>query len=384
MAGSREQTELIRRGVLDGRKAYCGPEHVVVDLTNRCRNNCIACWTKSPLLGDARPGPEWHRQQLQTDVVMRLIDDLATMGTSILRFTGGGEPFLHPDILPLLSHARSRGMFCSVTTSLNMLAVSDVERLLVTGVDELSVSLWAPDASTYQATHPNAKADVFDRISDVLKEIGRRKKPWLSLPFAALGGRRIPRVNILNVISSLNFDRLEAMYDFALAVRADAIYFAVVDPVPGATDALLLSGEQCAAAERACERIATRNAALPPYRQLQLDNFAGFRQRLQTSGAACGEYDAEHIDAIPCYIGWIFCRVMADGQVAPCCRGVHRPMGNLNEMSFRDIWDSPRYEQFRDLAKNAKKDHPYFKPFGCGKTCDNLMHNHELHQRLFS
>ncbi len=52
--------ELIRKGVEHGKKSYTGPEHVVLDLTNRCNNSCIACWTKSPLLGDNKPDIEWQ------------------------------------------------------------------------------------------------------------------------------------------------------------------------------------------------------------------------------------------------------------------------------------------------------------------------------------
>ena len=96
------QEQLIIDGIAHGSRSFTGPEHVVIDLTNRCNNDCIACWTRSPLLGNNRPEPEWHKQQLKTDVVLSLIDELAALGTSIIRFTGGGEPFLHIDILKLI------------------------------------------------------------------------------------------------------------------------------------------------------------------------------------------------------------------------------------------------------------------------------------------
>ena len=102
-------------GVRDGSQAFTGPEHVVIDITNRCNNNCIACWTRSPLLGDKGPDNAWHRQQLSRDVVLRLVNDLAGMGTKIIRFTGGGEPFLHPDIFDFIAAVKSHKIYCAVT-----------------------------------------------------------------------------------------------------------------------------------------------------------------------------------------------------------------------------------------------------------------------------
>ncbi|MCZ7586958.1 MAG: hypothetical protein M5R36_28430 [Deltaproteobacteria bacterium] len=50
-------------GVLDGERAFVGPEHVVIDPTNRCDNNCLACWTYSPLLGRYAPPEEWFKSR---------------------------------------------------------------------------------------------------------------------------------------------------------------------------------------------------------------------------------------------------------------------------------------------------------------------------------
>ncbi len=375
-----ERNELVLQGVVHGKKAFAGPEHVVIDLTNRCNNNCIACWTKSPLLTEGPEG-EWHKQQLKTEVALQFIDELASLGTNIVRFTGGGEPFLHPHIYDLIGRVKSHDMFCAVTTSLNMVREHEVERLIKSGVDELSVSLWAADAEDYIKTHPNKTEKTFVRITQVLEEIGKRKSRGWRLPF--LKRQTLPRINILNVISRLNCSHVEEMYEYALRVKADSIYFAVVDTIPGSTDSLLLSEKDRHEVSLACERIERKNEDLPQKKKIDLDNFSGFRDRLLAHGAETGEYDEGLIDSIPCYIGWIFIRVMANGEVVPCCRGVHFPMGNINETSFKEIWFSKKYNGFRWLAKSESKQHRFFKDFGCGKTCDNFMHNLELHNRLF-
>ena len=57
-------------------------------------------------------------------------------------------------------------------------------------------------------------------------------------------------------------------------------------------------------------------------------------------------------------------------------------MGDLRENTFTEIWHSARYREFRRMALNESKRHPYFAPIGCHRTCDNLMHNEEVHRRL--
>ncbi|MBU1565842.1 MAG: radical SAM protein [Proteobacteria bacterium] len=379
-----DRDELIRKGVVDGRKAFVGPEHVVIDLTNRCNNNCIACWTRSPLLGDNSPDKDWHKQQLETELVLQLIDDLARMGTSIIRFTGGGEPFLHPDIYTLIRAVKKKNIFCAVTTSLNMVGKDDVEELLQSGLDEISVSLWAANATDYVLTHPNKTAKTFLAITEVLQAIAAKKSRRIRLPFLKTSRQTTPRVNILNVISRVNCAHVEQMYDYALRVRAESVYFAVVDPVPGSTDSLLLGEEERFQVRMACENIERRNARMAHNKKIFLDNFSGFRQRIAAEGAGEGNYDFDEVDALPCYIGWIFCRILASGEVAPCCRGVHLPMGNLHEASFSEIWNSEKYNGFRFMAKNLNKRNSWFKNIGCGTTCDNHMHNQELQQRLFT
>ncbi len=51
-----------------------------------------------------------------TDVMMRRIDKLAELGTSVVAFSGG-EPMLHPDLDALIRHIRGRGMMAGLITN---------------------------------------------------------------------------------------------------------------------------------------------------------------------------------------------------------------------------------------------------------------------------
>ncbi len=92
-------------------------------------------------------------------------------------------------------------------------------------------------------------------------------------------------------------------------------------------------------------------------------------------------YD-ERVNRIPCYAGSIFSRILADGSVCPCCRGVSKRMGNITRQRFSRIWNGPVYEEFRRKAFYLPKTDPYFQEIGCMKMCDNLMHNEDMHRRI--
>lgn len=356
-------------GILDGERAFVGPEHVVVDLTNRCNFRCVACWTFSPLLGaEHKPPKAWYKQQLPDEVLLGLLADLAGLGTQIVRFTGGGEPLMHPAIRPAIARAAELGLRLDITTNASHIDREMAEFLVRCGMGELSVSLWAADEESFAATHPGHGAKEFQQIISTLRYL-----------IGIARGRL--EVVLLNVISKRNYTKVEAMYDLAHELGASRCYFTLVDPIEGATEDLLLDAAERESVLAQVQAIEAKRAD-PAHRAIGIDFWEGFQARLRAAGSADGQYDREAVDKLPCYIGWYFCRVMADGQVAPCCRGVDKPMGDLNEASFAEIWASARYGEFRHKALTLPKTDAYFEPIGCQKMCDNLMHNELLDQRL--
>jgi MoaA/NifB/PqqE/SkfB family radical SAM enzyme len=376
--------EKVRAGITNGMLAFTGPEHVVIDLTNRCYNSCIACWTRSPLLDSNTPEKDWHKKELKIERVLNLIDELHNLGTSIIRFTGGGEPLLHKDIFKLIQAVKARGIYCAVTTGFNMASRKIAAKLIYCGLDELAISLWASNPMEYVRTHPNQTEQTFNRITETLRRLKNIKQIRRITSVSGWSKPATPRVNILNVICNLNYKSIEAMYDYALSVGADSIYYTLVDSIEGSTDTLLLSDKQRREVYAKCLVIEKRNNALSSRRRLYLDNFEGLKKRLLQDEADKGYYDQRAVHETPCYIGWIFCRIMADGQVAPCCRGVQIPMGNINQSAFAEIWHSKKYNTFRYKAKNRNKNDRFFSKVGCHKTCDNYMHNQDIHNWLLS
>jgi len=72
---------------------------VVWNVTSRCNLSCTHCYAAT----------EGRTDELSTDEALTVIDDLAAFGAPVLLFSGG-EPLARPDILTLARHAVGQGM----------------------------------------------------------------------------------------------------------------------------------------------------------------------------------------------------------------------------------------------------------------------------------
>ena len=140
------------------------PTFVQLRVTNLCNLRCKMCgqWGDTGIFrgqsgADATDGAlERERiqeligakRQLALSDYVRLLDELAPARPIISLF--GGEPFLYPDILPLIREIKARGLTCTVITNGGRLEALARE-LVEIGIDSVAVSIDGPP-------------DVHDRI----------------------------------------------------------------------------------------------------------------------------------------------------------------------------------------------------------------------------
>jgi MoaA/NifB/PqqE/SkfB family radical SAM enzyme len=75
-----------------------------------------------------------------TAEMLRRIDLLAAMGTSVVCISGG-EPLLHPDLDDIIARIRRHGMLASMITNGYLLVPSRIERLNRAGLEHLQISI---------------------------------------------------------------------------------------------------------------------------------------------------------------------------------------------------------------------------------------------------
>ena len=382
---------MVIAGIMHSSKAFVGPEVLHIDLTNWCNFNCIACWCRSSLLGDKQM-PDWEKKLIiPFDVIKGVFDDLGQMGgLRQVKLVGGGEPFMHPDILSIVEYIKSKDASIEIDINTNFSLVNEesAEKLIDLGLESFTVSLWAGTPEAYAAVHPNQTGRTFEKIREVLRYVARRKKER-SISY--------PRIILHDVVFNRNYKDVEEMVRFALDVNASGIQFVPVDPVKDRTEILLLSDAERDELLKMLRRLKLRyNPATFDYisengRIVKLPDFDGFIQRIERLNTASGVYDEPVVDEIPCYVGWLFARIMTTGNVVPCCKGHRMPMGNIYENRFKDVWLSETYNEFRKKCITLSKSDPYFSKIGNdagAKTgcynCDNLWQNIPMHEKITS
>ncbi len=73
---------------------------------------------------------------------------------------------------------------------------------------------------------------------------------------------------------------------------------------------------------------------------------------------ADGKYRVKNRLLNHCWKLWHSCVITWDGKVVPCCfdKDAEYVMGDLKEQSFREIWNSDRYNEFRSSVLRSRSE----------------------------
>src|ERR1700678_337450 len=97
--------------------------------TRRCNLSCTYC---NEFDDFSKPVP--------VSEMVRRIDLLANLGTSIIAFSGG-EPLLHPELDDLIVRIRRRGAIAGMITNGYLLTADRIQRLNKAGLDHMQISI---------------------------------------------------------------------------------------------------------------------------------------------------------------------------------------------------------------------------------------------------
>src|ERR1700685_790223 len=97
--------------------------------TRRCNLSCTYC---NEFDDFSKPVPVAE--------MVRRIDHLADLGTSIISFSGG-EPLLHPELDDLIARIRWRGAIAGMITNGYLLTADRIQRLNRAGLEHMQISI---------------------------------------------------------------------------------------------------------------------------------------------------------------------------------------------------------------------------------------------------
>lgn len=172
------------------------PLRVYWEITRACDLTCLHCRAEAQPLADP--------DELTTAEGLALIDQVARFASPPPRLVlTGGDPLKRDDLFTLIAHAAARGIGVSVAPSATPLLTAEaLRRLKDAGVEAISLSLDAADASVHDALR--GVPGTFARTCDAAQVAAT-----LRLPF---------QVNTL--VCQRTVDQLPALFDLVQALGA--------------------------------------------------------------------------------------------------------------------------------------------------------------------
>lgn len=349
-----------------------GPLWVQLEISNRCNVACTFCAMHGPgkytMDGFAIPGESdafgydedvarWLENQLQTremsmSVFRTAVDQTRAEGAEDFNLCGLGEPTLNRAYPDMIKYIGETGARVSLDTNgSQLLAPGAVEKLIPLRLHGLHVSINAASETTYRRM--NGTTNSLRSIQGMLQRLTRAKKKARS---------EEPHLLISMVVTQDNFSEIVSFVRFANSVRARQVVFDHMVPCRLTASELPAGDDR----QRTIEAI----------------------EEARRYGATCGinvvsnylRIDSQHQYSIPCIVGYVFTRVMADGNVAGCCGCAHS-LGKMPEQDFRSIWYGDLYHAFRAEEDNIHMTHIPVRSCLCG-SCPHVEMNFDFYQSM--
>ena len=285
-------SSLSRRPLIWGR-----PFMLMVEPSSLCNLHCPLCAVGAKkLTRDQGHMPlEWFRQ---------IIDE---MGPYLIHLTlwNQGEPFLNPDLLPMIRYAKAKKMVVLTSTNGHFLDSREgAEQLVTSGLDDLIISMDGATQETYQKYR---KGGDFQRVIRGIRNLVMAKKH--------LGSAR-PYIELQFLIMKHNQHEIETFRSLARDLRVNKISLKTV---------------QVENPDEGRRYLPDRSV----HRRYTLDD-----NSLQLKGSVRDN----------CRWIW-FCPVInSDGTVCACCfdKDHTSPLGNVfQSRSLTQIWQGEKYQAFR-------------------------------------
>lgn len=304
------------------------PEVAQIEVTNRCNFSCLMC---------QRIDLKVSLKDMEEGLYRKIIDKLGPVAEVIL--TGWGEPLIHPKIIEMVRYAKKRGKYVSLTTNGSLLTTNMIQGLLNSGLGSLSFSvddIKAP--KTGSMVHPITTQ--IKNIEAFMKLVGKRgEKPEVIIQVTLHKGKEKKVLEIVRWASSIganmvNVNRLDMRFNPKLVrpnFSEEKEFVKKLDEV----------GRKYKIQTEFRPHIAFSGLARIIYRFLAPYMALGGRHCLRV-------YNYIYINL--------------SGEVTPCCALPLWSIGNLLEENLQIIWQSERFNRFRQ--------HDYQRKI-CGK-CDVL------------
>ncbi len=299
---------------------------LAINLTRRCNLACQHCYLDAETLQQGSPN------ELSTEEVCGLLDDIAQRSTETMVVLTGGEPLVRRDLEILIAHGAQLGLSMVIGTNGVLLTEQRVKSLKKSAVLGLGISLDSLNPTfhdTFRAV-PGAWAKTMAGIENC-----RRHALSFQIHFS---------------VTDNNADELPAMIDFArgCGARVFNVFFLVctgrgqfMSDISAARYEEVL--KYLIEAQKNNQELIIRSRCAPHFKRIAYQQ----HPKSPLNRISGNEGDG-------CIAGTHYCRITPEGGVT-ACPYMPDELGNIRENSFWDIWENaPVFKALRAPTLKGK------------------------------
>jgi len=281
------------------------PISISIEPTTSCNLRCPEC--PSGLRSFTRPAG-----MLEQDLFKKVIDELAPT-LSYLIFYFQGEPYLHPQLLEMITYASQKQIYTATSTNAHYLNDEVARKTVESGLDRLIISIDGVDQETYSSYRVGGElSKVIEGTHNLIKWKRKLKS-------------KTPHVIFQFLVVRPNESQIDQVYKLAdeLGVDEVALKTAQIYDFKNGSDLIPI------------------NEKYSRYKKMS-DGTYSIKNRLLNH----------------CWKMWHSCVITWDGKVVPCCfdKDAHFVLGDLKEKSFKEIWSQKKYQHFRQSLLHSREE----------------------------
>jgi radical SAM protein with 4Fe4S-binding SPASM domain len=273
---------------------YGMPLGIGTELTNNCNLQCPECASGSGQM-------QRERGFMDIELFKRVMSELQPY-LYFINLYFQGEPTLHPLFPSFIRNSSNTKTV--ISTNGHFLSVENAEKIARSGLNKLIISLDGIDQETYSAYRTNGSINT---VLEGIKNIAEAKKKFNSSL----------KIEIQFLVNKLNENQIPQIRQIAKKLRSS----------------LKLKSMQI---------INSENIVL----------WLPLNERFRRYKTEDGKYVVKNSLQNRCARLWFNPVITWDGKVIPCCfdKDAKYIMGDLNQESFREIWNGQKYRVFRKMV----------------------------------
>lgn len=343
------------------KRAFVGPYLVAIQGSYNCNYSCIFCEWFSPMLKDLRTEIRNPNCYINMDVYKGLVRELSILGTKLV-LIGDLEPFMDPQLIEKIKYAKHYNLGVIIITNGSLLNEENLEQIFNLKTDYLSVSLNAGTPETYSRIHLTESKETFERITSMISLVEKLKEK---------NRTELPHTRLSMVVCNRNY---RDIVNFVKLCHKTGVRSAHIKRLISPSKEIAKELELTPAQEKELKKFLVD--------ALEFGKKHGINVDLECEDWLGSQKTQVRPDNVPCYYGWLFSMVDADGSVYPCCFQDRSPsctIGNIKNESFTKLWFSKKYQDFRKNCKNTADRKKR------GFQCDNpscVFNNKQIHKIL--